>query len=647
VKYEYKDWQHRPTQETDNKGDVIEHSYDDTALTQSVTANGILSSKERSTADGSEKTSDNYGAMNLYGYYPKTTTDYNKLGEVVSSTNTLTGSSNGSNGTAYTITNKDFSYGVDGDVLKNTTVTSAGIQKTTQNTYNEQGKKLSSTESYSGTIPGLDLSGKNKYESPVLAYDAVGNVISSTDALGYIVTYKYDNANRVVEEAKPDGVTIDYKYDRLTGNLLEKTGPSIIINYTYVESGLAKNKPQTENITQYDGDGKVLYTHVTSYGYNSRGLLSGITRDGKTATINYDEDGKPYGRMTSYVDFYGNKVSVSYDDKAGFPKRIIELQDARGDYCKYQYETYNSEDPASSPYFKSGDFLKSETYSDGTQRIVSYKIKSDTGKWITPIISQEENISGSKHEYADYQLDNRDRIISITYTSDPSETDSTAILSKAEYLYNNLDMMISEINYGQQGKFISRIDYTYDVDGNVLKAENKAEDESKVLSTETDTYNNMDQIVSQNKDGVDYTFRYSMTGDRVQTLIAGQTTPYKTYSYDDFDKLIKVVNADGTGTGYEYDPEYYRDAKYDINNPTVNRLNYYCMGEDEPVNTSSSATGNADADFSINMGNMRIMPKENKNVTELNFGIGNMTVSDKGVTNNFYEAYGVTEKKMT
>ena len=64
-------------------------------------------------------------------------------------------------------------------------------------------------------------------------YDAVGNLITETDALGRKTGYKYDRLNRQIEQIEAKNQSSTYSYDGV-GNLLSVTDElDRTTSYTY------------------------------------------------------------------------------------------------------------------------------------------------------------------------------------------------------------------------------------------------------------------------------------------------------------------------------------------------------------------------------------------------------------------------------
>lgn len=154
-------------------------------------------------------------------------------------------------------------------------------------------------------------------------YDANGNIETSKDGNGTVLTYTYDALNRPLTVANGSTVLTRNSYDTATGGIgLPATSTSYSGGYAY-----------TTAVTAYDVDGNVTGTratiptdgsglqgtYTTAYAYNIAGQQTGVTYPAvgdlpqETVTTTYDTLGN-LERVTSDL---GNAV---YIDATGFDK---------------------------------------------------------------------------------------------------------------------------------------------------------------------------------------------------------------------------------------------------------------------------------------------------------------------------------------
>ncbi|MGW4113754.1 DNRLRE domain-containing protein [Actinosynnema sp. NPDC004786] len=163
------------------------------------------------------------------------------------------------------------------------------------------------------------------------AYDALGNVVRTTDARGAVVDYRYDQLGRLVEETvpRPDA----------------PTEPAGSWRYTYTRAGevLSASDPsggRTEST--YDGFGRMTTATVlerypattltTGYEYDDAGRVTRITSPGgNTRTFEHDAVGQVV-RATSAA---GVTTHYGYD----LGGRLVRASDALGRTSRAGYDT--------------------------------------------------------------------------------------------------------------------------------------------------------------------------------------------------------------------------------------------------------------------------------------------------------------------
>jgi len=208
-----------------------------------------------------------------------------------------------------------FTYDANGNPLSRTDA----LGDTWTSTYDNLDRQVTAKSFPNGTSSAADTT--------TYGYDLNGNVTSVTDGLGHVTSYTYDSENRLVSETDPSGGgTTTYAYDTL-GRLASVTDPE-------------------SNVTSYsydDGDRVTAETdplgHVTEYFYDLVGNLTRtIDRNGQETDYAYDAD----NRVTTetWVNPAGDTpldvFSTTYD-AAG---RVTGVSDANSSYA-FTYDTAN------------------------------------------------------------------------------------------------------------------------------------------------------------------------------------------------------------------------------------------------------------------------------------------------------------------
>jgi RHS repeat-associated protein len=155
--------------------------------------------------------------------------------------------------------------------------------------------------------------------SVTTTYDALGNVLSVTDALGKVTNYSYDAASRLTTVTDPDGHATTYDYDAV-GNLVARTDASGHI--TSYEYDLAKHLVSSSDplgndwVLTHDGNGNVV-TYEDPRGQTRNYVYDALNR---LTSINYGPAGTPdvamaydaSGNLTELADGAGTET-YSYD----------------------------------------------------------------------------------------------------------------------------------------------------------------------------------------------------------------------------------------------------------------------------------------------------------------------------------------------
>lgn len=364
-------------------------------------------------------------------------------------------------------------------------------------------------------------------------YDSKGNVLSQVNPLGQRTAFTYQSDFNLLESVTdPRGNVIAYDYDE-SGNLISIAyeGNSSE-SFDYNEQGditqSTNRRAQAINY-QYNERGQLIRqdnadASFLEYAYDERGNLTSATDNNGTITQEYDDD----DRLTKIT--YANGRSLTYTYDAG--GRRTSMTDQDENQVNYSYDVAGR--------------LASLTDGDDNS-IVSYTY-DEVGR-----IAREDNGNGT---YTTYSYDLVGQITSIAnFAADDS------VNSRYDYSYDQL---------GQQTE-VTTLDgswsYSYDSIGQLTGA----------VFTSTNA-----EIPDQN-----LTYLYDAAGNRISTVVNGDTTEYstnnlnqyetvgnavynydgdgnlisktegensETYEYNSENRLVRVIDTEGNETLYEYDP---------------------------------------------------------------------------------------------
>ena len=182
-----------------------------------------------------------------------------------------------------------YTYDADGNLLTTTRLADADTAAAeTVMAYDALGNVISITDPEGGV-------------TRFTAHDIMGNVLTKEDARGKLWQYVYDAAGRLEAAIDPLGQTTRIYYDK-KGNKVREVDPE-----------------NRETIFEYDQHGNLLRRtdplgNETVFAYNADGkLLSQTDAEGKVVRYEYDAD----GRLVKTVDGNDNEIVMEYDEVSG------------------------------------------------------------------------------------------------------------------------------------------------------------------------------------------------------------------------------------------------------------------------------------------------------------------------------------------
>ena len=274
-------------------------------------------------------------------------------------------------------------------------------------------------------------------------YDAQGNKLTSTDAVGVVTTYTYTPTNLVSSISYSGTSThpVSYSYDA-NGNKTAMTDATGSSSYTY--------DPFGELTSAENGDGQTV-----GYSYNADGEVTGITYPlpagaawATTDTVAYAYDHAD--ELTSVTDFNDKTISIS-NTADGLP--YSETLGTSGDSIATTYDPTDS--PSAIDLENGSNTLLGFSYSDAPSGAIL--AETDTPSW--------------SREPADYTYDAQSRVTSMTpgsgstldYGFDASG-DLTTLPAGATGTYDDAGELTSSVLSG------TTTSYTYNADGEQLSA---------------------------------------------------------------------------------------------------------------------------------------------------------------------------------
>lgn len=288
--------------------------------------------------------SDGHAVTSTDGNGNTVTYVYNAFGEKIE-TDTALGSGRTLTET-YTIDRRGLRTGTDQDP--------AGINAITSTVYDAFGRAIQVVDA-NGNVQqqAFDRLGRVVSTRDALnlqrttTYDAFARVLTHTDALGNSTRYTYDTAARAMSVTTPEGVVSTTVYDRF-GEVQSLTdGNGLVTSYSYDRNGnlLKTTTPLTTSSSTYDAAGRLIQTtdaggRQVAYAYDAanRVLTRRVDPNGSNLTTTYAYDGK--GQQVSVTDPNGTVTTMAYDgdgnvlrrtvDPAGLNRQTVYAYDASG-----------------------------------------------------------------------------------------------------------------------------------------------------------------------------------------------------------------------------------------------------------------------------------------------------------------------------
>ena len=420
-----------------------------------------------------------------------------------------------------------------------------------------------------------------------LGYDAFGNVLTTTDALGHKTTYQYDGDHNLVATTDANGHTTSFAYDLDNEPLSGKRADGSVVRYSY-DAG-ANVISQTDALGHattfsYDALNRLNATtdplgRSTQYGYDAAGNSTTETdATGRTTTFSYD----PAKELTAiaYSDAKTPNVSFTYDqdgrrvgtsdgtgassyayDAAG---RIVQSINGAGAKVGYGYDPNGNRTSLAYPdgsavtrtfdasghlatltdwagrqtrfSFDADGNLTTQAYPNGAQARFTY----DAADQLTQIT---DSVPAGQIAFTE----SRDNVGQLTAESVVGEPPGGPI----NYAYDPAGRLTSA-NYGGPA-----LAYQYDAADRLTQITNSL-GQQPIVSTLT--YDNADELLNlASTQGTTVTqnlqFSYDANGNRTQ--VTNQSGLSTSYTYDQANRLTTF----GTNSRYVYNGDGLRVAK--------------------------------------------------------------------------------------
>ena len=357
------------------------------------------------------------------------------------------------------------------------------------------------------------------------AYDGNGNLVSKTDADGYVTQYSYTALDLVKKINYNGAKEVSYQYNKV-GELVQMN------DWTGTNTFELDLLGRLQKMTDHKGN-------TVSYTYDAVGNQTGITYpDGSKTRSFYDA----VYNLTSVIDADDGTYAYVYDDanrpvKLTYPNGWVEqyTYDAEGNLLKTvdtdPFQLYNKTPKVKYEYTYDAEgnaLTKFQRDSDATKNL-----KSRT----TYTYDALNRLTGSTRKLEIYPYDT----LSYTYSYDTLgnllKQSGPTKGEEDSWQYNDLNQMVSKHSCGYEQKLTRIYDYgyTYDKRGNLVKEEEICSPTTtgpKNITIATYLYDETNRMVQgTNKTGEVSAYTFNGLGVRVGTE---QILQDNSHGYTDF-----------------------------------------------------------------------------------------------------------------
>jgi large repetitive protein len=416
---------------------------------------------------------------------------------------------------------------------------------------NEAGQATSRTDARGNTLQ--------------LTRDRRGLVTAIVGQDGKSVTRRFNSASELNGLTLPSGSQTSFAVDAL-GNetLLQDANGASQVRIYDLTGNLTSLKDESGNITRYE--------------YDTLGRRTGtIYPDGATESFAYDA----VGNLILSTDARGNDTRFAYDGE----RRLLSAVDALGRRTLYRYDAEGRTTEIRGP---DSSTVRYEYDSAGNRvrtHLPDGKIISTEFDAVGNPLSETDTAGGTVR----LSYDAASQLTSVTaadggvtrFTYDANgnlilQTDSLGNVTTFEY--DSYNRLTAKVYPGGD-----RESYTYDQDGWLTST---VDGNGQETITQFDGNGNV--LARQFADGTQESFTYSPTN---RVLTATNRLGQVEMRYDNRDRLIAVVNPDGSAVRYEYDAHGNRTSVTAVDTAGNTRTTNYAFDQLNRLWSVSDADG--------------------------------------------------------
>ena len=395
----------------------------------------------------------------------------------------------------------------------------------------------------------------DSFQRPITSteYDANSNVIRTTNPLGNTWDYNFDVRNRQVQEIQPavtDATTAQSirpvtttEYDAV-GNVVSSTDPRLLISFTEYDD--AYRVTQTTSPSVYISGAATTLPIITTQVYDENSNVLSVTDGNGNAIINtYDALNRLVTTKTNPEVVASDEdhpadiiVTNSYDQTAN----LLEVIDGEGQVTQFEYDGLNRKththwDADDASRIKTEQtiydaIVATEQRNPNEAGIVSYSNIYDARFRVAQVLYPSRPVDNRTLSY-----DLADRKLSCIH---PNAADTNR---DSSYSYDNLDRTTSESSSGVTHT------YTYDLAGNSLNT--TYGNIGRALDC---TYDALNRLSTMTESGRTTQYRYDLSGNIIEKeLPSGQIS---LMGYDALNRKAFISNETNSGIINSFDYQY-------------------------------------------------------------------------------------------
>ena len=361
-----------------------------------------------------------------------------------------------------------------------------------------------------------DNTPNNDSDNPrtINGYDAVGRLVTVTDANGNTTSFEYDSVGRRTKTTDAQDNSTNFVYDNLGRRIQSIDAQGRIIKFEYNQLGNLTKTIFPDDTPNTDTDN---LTISTTYDELSR-KTSETDLAGITTHYEYNEGGS----LTAVIDALGQRTEYTYDQRGN---KTIQ-RDANNNVTSWAYDELNR--------------VKSRTLPEGQSEIFSYNV---VGNMLT-----KTDFNG---DITSYEYNNLNQQVKIIYADNTEVTSThtatgqinsiTQTQGTTTYQYDQQNRLV-RIDY-PTGNFIA---YGYDLIGNRTQVQTA----NQTVDYTFDGLNRLEVVTDAN--GIT-SYTYDAVGNRTTQINANGTVA--TYQYDQLNRLIDLTHTNNTNNiiaSYQY-----------------------------------------------------------------------------------------------